>query len=211
MTHKSQSEFARLEIERKLVFGEIDVSELYSENKLASLLNLGRTPVREALQKLEHDNMLRVHPRKGVEFLSITPEQQIQLLEVRKEIEPICLKFAIKRGTTQQKREMLRLGERIVECAENGEEEGLLQCLQDIHTIIADASGNPYFHNTMGQVQSLSRRFWFANKIEADNMKGSLLHQNIMRAVAFDNEEEALANSQLLMQHLVESAYRKID
>ena len=211
MNHKSQSELARLEIERKLVFGELDHSELYSENKLASMLNLGRTPVREALQKLEHDNMLRVHPRKGVEFLSITPEQQIQLLEVRKQIEPICLQFAIKRGTTKQKREMLRLGDKIVEAAESGDEEVMLQCLQDIHTILIDATGNPYFHHTMGQVQSLSRRFWFANKIESDNLKGSLIHKNIMRAVAFDNEEEALINSQMLMQHLVESAYRKVE
>jgi len=207
---KTLSETARLEIERMLVFGEINVSTLYSENKLATLLNLGRTPVREALQKLEHENMLRIHPRKGIEFLSITPEQQVQLLEVRKQIEPICLRYAILRGTAAQKKEMLHLGEQMVGCAERHDEEGMLKCLQDIHTIITEATGNPYFHNTIEQVQSLSRRFWFANKVETDNMKGSLIHRDIMKAIAFGNEKNALKNSELLMEHLTESAYRKI-
>ncbi|WP_300669653.1 GntR family transcriptional regulator [Desulfoluna sp.] len=207
---KTLSETARLEIERMLVFNEINTSTLYSENKLAALLNLGRTPVREALQKLEHENMLRIHPRKGIEFLSITPEQQVQLLEVRKQIEPICLRYAIMRGTASQKKEMLHLGEEMVVCAEHHDEEGMLKCLQNIHTIIVDATGNPYFHNTIEQVQSLSRRFWFANKIEKDNMRGSLIHRDIMKAIAFGNEKEALKNSELLMEHLTESAYRKI-
>ncbi|SIO28120.1 GntR family transcriptional regulator [Halodesulfovibrio marinisediminis] len=210
MKNKSQSEFARLEIERKLVFGELDASKLYSENKLASLLNLGRTPVREALLKLEYDNMLKVHPRKGIEFLPITPEQQIQMLEVRRQIEPICLRFAILRGTAQQKSAMLALGDKIVACSEEGDEEGILQCLQDIHTLVADSTGNPYFHNTMEQVQSLSRRFWFANKEESDNLKGSLIHRGIMRAVAFGDEEKAIQGSHELMAHLTEAAFRKI-
>lgn len=208
--NKSQSEFARLEIERKLVFGEIDVSKLYSENKLASLLNLGRTPVREALLKLEYDDMLKVHPRKGIEFLSITAEQQIQMLEVRRQIEPICLRFAILRGTPQQKKSMLFLGDKIVTCSEEGHEEGILQCLQDIHTLVAASTGNPYFHNTMEQVQSLSRRFWFANKEEADNLKGSLIHRTIMQAVAYGNEKQAVAGSLELMEHLTAAAFRKI-
>ncbi|MFK4765298.1 GntR family transcriptional regulator [Desulfobaculum sp. SPO524] len=210
MHEKTQSEIARLEIERKLVFGEIDVSVLYSENKLSQMLGLGRTPVREALQKLEQEHLLKIHPRKGVEFLAITPKQQIQLLEVRKQIEPICLKFAIMRGTVQQKKQMLRLGEAIVESTERNDEEGLLHCLQDIHSLIADATGNPYFHHTMEQVQSLSRRFWFANKEKSDNMKGSLLHRSIMQAVAYGNEEEALHYSRKLLEHLTEAAYRSI-
>ena len=210
MQTKTLSEVARQEIERMLIFGEIDTTTLYSENKLATLLNLGRTPVREALQELERENMLRIHPRKGVEFLTIAPEEQVQLLEVRKQIEPICLRFAIMRGTARQKKEMLRLGNTIVTCAENGDEEGLLKCLQDIHTLIADATGNPFFHNTIAQVQSLSRRFWFANKLPEDDLKGSLIHRCIMRAVAFGNEPEAIKNSLLLMEHLTESAYRKV-
>lgn len=207
---KTQAEIARLEIERKLVFGELDISTLYSEKKLGTLLGLGRTPVREALQKLEHDNQLAIHPRKGIEFLDITPEQQVQMLEVRKQIEPVCLKFAILRGTVHQKAEMLKLGDKIVESTELQDEEGLLHCLQDIHALVNDATGNPYFHNTMGQVQSLSRRFWFANKEHADNMKGSLIHRNIMQAVAYGNESEALRNSGLLMEHLTEGAFRKL-
>lgn len=211
MKPKTLSDIARLEIERMLIFGDLDISKLYSENKLALMLNMGRTPVREALQKLEHENMLRIHPRKGIEFLDVTAEQQLQLLEVRKQIEPICLRYAIMRGTTRQKKLMLYQGDKIIECAEKGDEAGILMALQDIHALIAESTGNPYFHNTIDQVQSQSRRFWFGNKEEADNMKGALIHKNIMKAVVFGNEKEAIRNSHLLMEHLAESAYRKIE
>lgn len=210
MQHKTQSEFARLEIERKLIFGEIDVSVLYSENKLATMLGLGRTPVREAIQKLEQNDTLKIHPRKGIEFLPVTAEQQIQLLEVRKQIEPICLKFAILRGTVEQKSEMLDLGEHIFACAQNHDEEGFLHYLQDIHILIAESTGNPYFQPTISKVQSLSRRFWFANKEDADNQKGGIFHRNIMEAVAYGNESKALRNSDLLLEHLTEAAYRSL-
>ncbi|WP_208990851.1 GntR family transcriptional regulator [Pseudovibrio sp. Tun.PSC04-5.I4] len=205
--HKTQAELARTEIERKLFFNELDVSALYSENKLASLLDLGRTPVREALQALEQDEMLVIHPRKGVQFLSITAEQQLQLLEVRKQIEPICLRFAVMRSTSEQRREMLSLSRLIVQSAQDEDEVALLTNLQDIHRIITEATNNPYFHHALARVQSQSRRFWFANKDKADNLLCSRFHEAIMRSVAMGNEEEAIKQSAALLEHLTESAF----
>lgn len=209
MAHqRTQAELARTEIERKLFFNEIDVSVLYSENKLASLLDLGRTPVREALQALEQDDMLVVHPRRGVEFLSITAEQQLQLLEVRKEIEPICLKFAIVRSTSEQRCDMLELGRKIVQSAEEDDEKTLLTHLQDIHRIVKEATHNPYFSHALARVQSQSRRFWFANKDKSENLMCSQFHEAIMRAVAIGNEAEAIKHSLELLEHLTASAFR---
>ncbi|KZL13394.1 DNA-binding transcriptional regulator, GntR family [Pseudovibrio ascidiaceicola] len=205
---KTQAELARTEIERKLFFNELDVSALYSENKLASLLDLGRTPVREALQALEQDEMLAIHPRKGVQFLSITAEQQLQLLEVRKQIEPICLRFAAMRASTDQRREMLALGSLIVQSAKDEDEKSLLSNLQDIHRIVTEATNNPYFHHSLARVQSQSRRFWFANKDKSDNLLCSYHHEAIMRAVAMGNEDEAVKQSGLLLEHLTESAFK---
>lgn len=210
MQNKTQAEIARQEIERMIVFGELDTKALYSENKLATMLNVGRTPVREALQSLECGNMLAIHSRKGVEFLDITAEQQIQLLEVRHQIEPICLRFAMMRGTTQQKKRMLTLGEEIVQSAFEDDQRNILYCLQDIHALLCEATQNPYFSHALSRIQFFSRRFWFANKCGGDEIKAGKIHSRILKAVVHGNEKNILIYSNMLMEHLVEATFRKI-
>lgn len=210
MQNKTQAEIARQEIERMIVFGELNINILYSENKLAAMLNLGRTPVREALQSLEQGQMLTIHPRKGVEFLTITPEQQIQLLEIRRQIEPICLHFAMMRATIPQKKSMLELGEKIIKSTLEQDQRSILYCLQDIHSLLCEATQNPYFSHALNQIQFFSRRFWFANKEKSDELRAGKMHKLILRAVACGNEKNARFYSNMLMEHLTESTFRKI-
>lgn len=207
MLEKNQADKARQEIERMIVFGELDIRILYSENKLATMLNLGRTPIREALQSLEKDNMLIVHPRKGIEFLSISPEQQVQLLEVRRHVEALCIQYAIKRSTFKQKKEMLALAERIYHSAERKDQADILYCLQNIHSLLCESTQNPYFAHALSQIQFFSRRFWFASKKEGDEIKAAKMHRQILISVAVGNEKRALRFSQLLMEHLTSSCF----
>lgn len=210
MHNLTQSQIARREIEQKLIFGELDTSTLYSENKLSHMLSLGRTPVREALQALEQEQMLLVHPRKGVEFLTVSANQQLQLLEVRKELEPMCLKYAVLRSQSSHRIEMLELSTRILSCAENSDEIGLHDTLRSIHQLVSDATGNPYFHHALSRVQSQSRRFWFANKIPADNIVCAQFHSQTMQALALGNAEVAQNHSLHLLEHLTNCALTKL-
>lgn len=166
--------------------------------------------MREALQKLEQDEMLVVHPRKGIEFIQISPEQQLQLLEVRRYIEPICIQFATRRSTPEQKKRMLELGDTMLLCSEHQNDVEHLQCLQEIHALLCEATNNPYFRHTLRRIQAFSRRFWFVNKIESDSIIGSKIHWHILRAIAFGNEKEAVYHSGQLMEHLIEATFRKI-
>ncbi len=210
MEFDSLANKARYKIEKMLVFGELNFNVLYSENKLATMLELGRTPVREAIQSLEKDNLLAIHPRKGIEFLEITSEQQLQLLEVRRQIEPICLRFAIIRATIKQKRQMHILAEKIALCGEAHDQIGILNCLQEIHELILESTQNPYFAHALRQIQYFSRRFWFENKCNKDDVMATKFHTNILKAVACGNEKIAVRFSHLLMEHLTEATIRNI-
>ena len=206
----TQAAFAKAEIERKVIFRELDTEQLYSENKLSAILQLGRTPVREALQALEQEDMLKVHARKGVEFLEISAAQQLQLLEIRKEIEPTCIKYAILRGSSEHRVHMLQLAQNILESAQGDEDASLLEALRGIHFAITNASGNPYFHHALARVQSQSRRFWFANKTRDDTMVCSQFHAEIMRSVAIGNEIAAKEQLLKLHEYLAGSALKVI-
>ncbi len=210
MQNKTQAEIASQEIERMIVFGELDIHLLYSENKLANLLNLGRTPVREALQSLEQMNLLTIHPKKGIEFHTISPEQQIQLLEIRRRIEPICLEFAIMRGTIEQKNRMIKLGYEIVKNSREKNQTQILYCLQEVHALLCEATQNPYFHHALGEIQFSSRRFWFDNKIDGDELVAAIIHQNILNSVVLGNLNSALKFSSDLMDHLAQDAFIKM-
>lgn len=207
---KVQSEVARSALERMIIFNELDSTAMYSEKQLAGILGLGRTPVREALLKLSLDKMAVVHPRRGVQFPPVTVEQQLKLLEVRRGMEPMCVRFAAMRGTVDQKRTMLQLGDAIVEAAEKGDEVAVLDRLREIHDILAEATKNDYFPRVMGPLQGMSRRFWFVNKKPGDMPKGSALHRDVMLAVARGDEGEAVAASERLLDYLTEFTYNTL-
>lgn len=210
MSYETLANKARNTLEKMLVFGELNFNVLYSENKLSAMLNLGRTPIREAIQSLEKDNLLIIHPRKGIEFIQITSEQQLQLLEVRRQIEPICLKFAIMRATTTQKKQMHALAEKIALCGKNHDQTGMLYCLQEIHDLILESTQNPYFAHALRQIQYFSRRFWFENKNNKEDVMATKYHTHILKAVACGNEKVALHFSGLLMEHLIETTIRNM-
>lgn len=201
------AEQARSSLERMIVFNELDADGMYSEKQLAAMLCLGRTPVREALQKLSYDKMVVIHPRRGVQFPKVTVENQLKVLELRRGIEPFCVRYAAIRGTVDQKGQMLRLADAIVAAARVDDDAGILVCLREIHDLLAHATSNDFFSQVMAPLQGLSRRFWFVNKKSPDTVRGAKLHADIMQAVAKGDEEGAVNASNQLIDYLTEFAY----
>ncbi|WP_461209765.1 GntR family transcriptional regulator [Desulfocurvus sp. DL9XJH121] len=204
----SLAEKARSMLERMIVFEELNSQDMYSEKQLASMLDMGRTPVREALQRLAHDKMVVVHPRRGVQFPPVTAESQLKLLEVRRGLEPLCVRYAALRGDVAQKRRMLQLADEILKAAEANDAQGTLEAMREIHDLLAEATNNEYFQRVMGSVQGLSRRFWIVNLRNGGSLAdGATHHATIMRAVAKGEVIKAEAASEDLLDYLSEYSY----
>ncbi|MTI16261.1 GntR family transcriptional regulator [Rhodobacteraceae bacterium RKSG542] len=202
------AEQARASIEHMIIFGKLDSNRLYSENVLASMLNIGRTPVREALQRLEHDKMLVIHPRRGVQVPEITAEEQLKLLEVRRCIEPNCLRVCAIRASAEDRKQLLDMADIMIACSAAEDDIGVLEALRGIHDLIAKATGNEYFEQVMGTVQGMSRRYWFANKSRGEGTKGGDLHKEIAKAVAYGDSDMAEKCSKDLLNYLTEFTFR---
>lgn len=195
----SKAEIARSRLEQMVVFNELDSERMYSEKELAGLLGLGRTPVREALQRFSHDKMAVIHPRKGVQFPAVSLEGQLKLLEVRRGIEPHCVAIAASRLSPSYKSAMLALSDNFLEAARKGEEQSVLAFLRDAHDMSAASTENEYFTWIMGPLQGLSRRFWFKHKAPHDSIIGAEHWANILgRIVAKEPEQAAQASNDLL-------------
>ena len=208
---QSLAEEARSILERMIVFDELHSEEMYSEKQLAAMLDMGRTPVREALQRLSHDKMVVIHPRRGVQFPPVTAESQLKLLEVRRGLEPLCVRYAAVRGTVEQKKRMLQLADEVLDAAGGESPLTLLEKIREIHDMLAEATGNEYFERVMGAVQGLSRRFWFVNVKKSGNfLDGAKHHAAIMRAVARGEEDLAEAASHTLLEYLSEFSFNAL-
>lgn len=208
---KTLAEEARSILERMIVFNELDPKTMYSEKQLATNLGMGRTPVREALQKLAHDKMVVIHPRRGVQFPPVTVENQLKLLEVRRGLEPLCVKYATLRGSVEQKRKMLTAADTIIKAAEEGDNVQVLNSLRECHDLLAEATFNDYFTRVMSPLQGLSRRFWFVNLRNKDELLlGSTHTAAIMRSVARGDEKAAVETSGKLLDYLTEFSYNTL-
>ncbi|MGQ4436385.1 GntR family transcriptional regulator [Streptomyces sp. SAS_260] len=100
-------------LQSMITFQELPPGSMLSEAALMDLTGLGRTPVREALQRLARERMVEIHPNRGVFVAGTSVEAQLKLLELRRTVEELAVRLAAHRASTEQEGAMLRLADRL--------------------------------------------------------------------------------------------------
>src|ERR1043166_7199364 len=93
------------ELEEMIVTLQLSPGTVLSEQALAVRLKIGRTPIREALQRLSRDGLVVIMPRRGIMVSEINLRLQLRLLEVRRELERLRGALAAARATDEGRRE----------------------------------------------------------------------------------------------------------
>ncbi|UYM15526.1 GntR family transcriptional regulator [Endozoicomonas euniceicola] len=197
----SQTDSAYVQLESMIIFEQLESGAMYSEKQLADMLDMGRTPIREALQKLAWEQMVNIYPRRGIQIPTLTVEKQLKLLEVRRPIEALCAGLAAEKATREQKKQMRELAEGIVECAHDQNDQAFFHHLRQVHNELVAASRNDYIRQAMRPLQGLSRRFWFLYK-EKDTEHPALLHAEVMKAVARGDKVSAVQAANDVIDYL---------
>lgn len=94
--------------------GELEPGERLMEIALAQKLGVSRTPIREAIRKLELEGLVVMAPRKGAEVAEITLKDLRDVLEVRKNLEELAVELACKKATEEDIEEMRRAHEEFI-------------------------------------------------------------------------------------------------
>ena len=199
-------------LERMITFQELEPGSMVSEGTLMELTGLGRSPVRDALQRLAWERMVEIHPRRGVIIPPISVEVQLKLLELRRSVEELAVRMASHRATPAQREAMLQLADELEGLGDTDDLRAYGRLLKRIHQLIVSAAQNEYLQLAMAPLQGLSRRFWFANlKDHAVELRAaSQLHAATLRAIGGGNEQAAAAASLALNDYLSEFAYRTL-
>ncbi|MFE2737046.1 GntR family transcriptional regulator [Streptomyces sp. NPDC056721] len=198
-------------LQSMITFQELPPGSMLSEPALMELTGLGRTPVREALQRLARERMVEIHPNRGVFVAGTSVEAQLKLLELRRTVEEFAVRLAAHRANAEQKEAMLRLADRLDELP-GTDLKAFDRTLKEIHELIATAAHNEYLLVAMTPLQGLSRRFWIAHIQDPveELATAASLHGAVLHAIRHGDEEKAAATSLRLNDYLVEFAYRTI-
>lgn len=199
----SLADLAYRRIEDMIVRRIFPPGTMISENQLADELGCGRTPIREALQRLRLEGFVEIHPRRGVLVSPVDVRRQLELLEVRRSLEVLSASLAAARVTEPERVEMRRLAVEFRDAAKQRDPERYLGVNRAIHDIKATATRNSVLETTIAALNALSRRFWYSYIEDTDTFRDAAeMHATILIAIADKDAPAAVAATNVLLDFL---------
>jgi DNA-binding GntR family transcriptional regulator len=190
-------------IEEKIVKLEYQPGSFITENFLEKNLKCGRTPIREAIQKLAGEGLIKVLPRKGLLITEININEQLSLVQVRREIERLMAKLAAKNSNTNEKKQFKEISTAMKKCRQNDTVK-FIKLDRQMNDLLSLSCGNEFVRRSIKLVASLSRRFWFyRNKGEIEDLiVMAKLHSAVCDAISQGNQKLAQLKSDKLMDYI---------
>lgn len=206
---QTQAQNAYRDIEEMIVTLELPPGSRISEKTLSQQLGYGRTPVREALQRLAYARLVNILPRAGAIVTEIDLSAQFKLIEVRRELERILVVRAARLATQEVRQAFLVLIKRFAQVASKEDGEMFVNVDREFNTLVYETAQNQFASDAMAPLQSQTRRFWYLYFRQFGDLKQVCkLHVDIARAIVDKNEAAASAASDRLVDYVEEYSYR---
>lgn len=200
---QSLSERAYVDLEEMIVTLKLPPGQAVSEAELSQQLGIGRTPIREALQRLAREGLVVILPRRGVLVSEINVKRQLRLLEVRREVERLIARSAAQRATSAERERFIELARRFERSAKVNDDVTFMRTDLEFNQLCSTAARNEFAAGAMGLMHALSRRFWYIHyKQAADMPLTAKLHADIARAIADDRADDAARASDKLVDNI---------
>lgn len=189
-------------VEEMIVTLKLEPGTIFSENELSQSINIGRTPLREALQRLANEGLVRVMPRRGMMITEINPAEHFALLDTRRVIDRLIARRAAQRALPEQRQRFQSLAQDMLEAATQADVDRFLRLDKLCDAEIGLASKNTFAARAATPLHALCRRFWYAHQNLGDLNTSAATHAQLLRAVAEGQCEAAVSASDKLMDYL---------
>lgn len=200
---RSLTDRAYRALEELIVTLRLAPGEVLSEAALAKQLAIGRTPIREALQRLAREGLVVILPRRGILVSDINVRSQLELLRVRRELERLMARSAAQRATAAEREAFATLAAQMHRSADGDDDVGFMRQDRRLNLMISQACRNEYAMKAMGLMHGLSRRFWYMHYKEVlDLPLCARLHAALARAIAEADADAAAAASDRLIDYI---------
>jgi DNA-binding GntR family transcriptional regulator len=190
-------------IEEQIVTLRLKPGDVLSEQMLSATFKIGRTPIREALQRLAHEGLVIILPRKGILVSDLNPRHQLLVLEVRRELERLLSRTGAERATAEQREQLQEIARGMDRAAKGNDDIAFMRLDRELNRLMIEAAHNNCAARSMKLLQGLSRRFWYMHYRQAADLPlCARLHANQARAIAQGDSEAAAGASDKLIDYV---------
>ena len=206
---RSQGERAYLLIRDQIVTLKLAPGSVIEETGLRQELGLGRTPIREALQRLAHENLVSFVPHRGTFVTDINLTDLHRLTEVRVEMEGYAARLAADRATASERAQMNALLTEL-DAIDEADVHTLMRLDQRIHRLVHQATRNAFLQAMLEESFNLSLRIWFLGLDRGVRLKEAVEeHRQLLDAIVSRDAQKA---ESVMRQHVTgfEHAIRKV-
>lgn len=129
-------------LRQAILTGELKPGERLMEIHLANRLGVSRTPIREAIRKLELEGLVTMIPRRGAEVSQITEKSMNDVLEVRRALDALCVELACERITDEELDNLNKACSDFEQAVKTKDIKRIAEADVALHDIIVRATGN---------------------------------------------------------------------
>ncbi|MEV7037034.1 GntR family transcriptional regulator [Amycolatopsis sp. NPDC051061] len=194
----------------QLVMLDIPPGSPLNEDELGTTLGMGRTPIREALKRLESERLVVAYPRRGTFATDVHISDLAHISEVRRTLEPMATAAAAERATEADRATLTELRARLDAGVPAGDNAELLRTDLALHRAIYRCVHNPFLEDTLIRYDNLATRIWCVFVPRLSGMAGHVdEHVPLLTAIIEGDAEKAAA---LTLEHVTgfEAAIRAL-
>ncbi|WP_344124842.1 GntR family transcriptional regulator, partial [Kocuria aegyptia] len=191
----SLADRAFLQLQDRLIFLDIPPGAPLNEGRLSQELQLGRTPLREALKRLESEHLVVTYSRRGTFATTVDITALSEISQVREVLEPLAARLAAERRGGDARGQLEELRDRLVAAGSEwlNRDEALRWDVQ-IHRAIYAAAGNSHLQVTLERYSNLATRIWCVVADRIPQLQEHItVHSDLLGAVLAGEAEQAEA------------------
>jgi DNA-binding GntR family transcriptional regulator len=208
---QSLSEKAYRRLEEMIVTLQLQPGSVVTEGELGLLMGIGRTPLREAIQRLAVQRLVTTLPRRGLVVNEINLMEHLDVLETRRVLDRLIASGAARRATPDQRSLLQEYAGRMGTAARRGDLAEFMHLDQEFDLLLAESSRNSAAGHAIAPLHIHCRRFWYLHRHQGDLARAGQLHEQLIKAVIEGDEQRAADASDVLLQYLEDFTRKALD
>lgn len=187
-------------LRQAILRGELKPGERLMEIQLANKLGVSRTPIREAIRKLELEGLVLMIPRKGAEVAEITEKNMLDVLEVRRALEELAVKLACERITEEEIQELKDAADAFQKILSEKDITKIAEADEAFHDVIFKSTGNDRLIQLLNSLREQMYRYRL-EYLKREEYHPQLLeeHQQIIDRITRKDQSKA---AELIDRHI---------
>ncbi len=180
----------------RLIMLDIQPGEPIMEKQLAEEMGVGRTPLREALKRLEADHLVVTYPRRGTFASQVDVTELAHVSEVRQALEPLAARRAAEAQGGAIRQQLLEVLEELKSLDPEQSQRDLLAYDLSVHRLIYSVTHNEHLSETLIRLDNIATRIWAALSDRLPSLHGHILeHTQLIEQIVAGQVDAAEATA----------------